>query len=435
MIDINKLRVDKGGNPEIYRKSEIARGRDGSLVNAVIELDKTWVKAEFQVSELRRELNQISKEIAVLRKQKHDATDFIIKSTELKGLMTAKAAEANNFLQQRNHNLSLIGNLVHESVPNFVDEKHNPVVRTFGTIQEKNFSVLPYYTIMEKLNFVEMNKSSLIVGHRAYYLLGLGARLNQALFSYAQNFLQQYNYTLVQVPMFIKKSYMQKAAELQDFEESLYIINNSNDGNEDLCLIATSEQPLCCLHADQTFQRTELPVKYCGISSCFRKEAGSHGKDMRGIFRVHQFEKIEQFVITSPSSSADMLEQMIEISEKFYQSLELPYQVISIVSGGLNNAASKKYDLEAWFPATKEFRELVSCSNCTDYQSRDLNIRYGQVDSNQGEKQFVHLLNGTLCATERTLCCILENYQDEKGIRIPKVLQPYLSNLEYIPYE
>ena len=183
----------------------------------------------------------------------------------------------------------------------------------------------------------------------------------------------------------------------------------------------------------------QLPIRYSGFSSCFRKEAGAHGKDNWGIFRVHQFEKIEQFIICKPEESWAMHEEMIKVSEEFYQSLELPYQVISIVSGALNDAAAKKYDLEAWFPGYGAFRELVSCSNCTDYQSRCLDIKCGQNTKEvmtiviQGERRFVHMLNGTLTATERTLCCILENYQTEAGVKVPTVLQPYVGT-DFIPY-
>ena len=194
------------------------------------------------------------------------------------------------------------------------------------------------------------------------------------------------------------------------------------------------------MYRGEWLEPKELPIRYAGISSCFRKEAGASGKDMWGIFRVHQFEKVEQFCITTPEDSWKMHEEMIKVSEEFYKALELPYQVISIVSGALNDAAAKKYDLEAWFPGYEAFRELVSCSNCTDYQSRSLDIRlrtHKDKDKEKGKggdkKEYVHMLNGTLCATERTLCCILENYQTPEGLNVPKVLQPFVG-VEFIPY-
>lgn len=197
-------------------------------------------------------------------------------------------------------------------------------------------------------------------------------------------------------------------------------------------LIATAEQPISCLYRNEWLESTDLPIQFAGISPCFRKEAGAHGKDTWGIFRVHQFEKVEQFVICSPEDSWQAHENMIKVSEEFMQSLGLPYRVINIVSGALNDAAAKKYDLEAWFPGYEAFRELVSCSNCLDYQSRSLNIRLRD-NTKPNEKKYVHMLNGTLCATERTLCCILENYQTETGLKVPEVLVPYVGT-DFIPY-
>jgi seryl-tRNA synthetase len=185
------------------------------------------------------------------------------------------------------------------------------------------------------------------------------------------------------------------------------------------------------MHLKEWIEPHDLPKHYAGISSCFRKEAGSHGKDVWGIFRVHQFEKVEQFVYCDPKTSWDEFEKMIATSEEYYQALELPYHVIAIVSGALNDAAAMKYDLEAWFPGYNAFRELVSCSNCTDYQSRALETRYAL--KNTDEKLYVHMLNGTMCATERTMCCIMENYQTPEGLRIPKVLQEYIGT-DFIKY-
>lgn len=210
---------------------------------------------------------------------------------------------------------------------------------------------------------------------------------------------------------------------------------------EDKYLIATSEQPLCAMHRNTWQDPKDLPKKFVGISTCFRKEVGSHGRDTLGIFRVHQFEKIEQFCVTGPDEdkSWEMLEGMISASEEFYKSLGIPYRTVAIVSGALNDAAAKKYDLEAYFPGSGAFRELVSCSNCTDYQARAVECRFGatagqkkQVGSNV--KQYVHMLNSTLTATERTLCCLVENYQTEEGMIVPEVLQPFMGGKKFIPF-
>lgn len=219
-------------------------------------------------------------------------------------------------------------------------------------------------------------------------------------------------------------------------------------------LIATSEQPISAFHSDEWFESpdTQLPLKYAGYSTCFRKEAGSAGRDMWGIFRVHQFEKVEQFVITDPEKSWEMFDQMIAISEEFYQSLGLRYRVVGIVSGALNLAASQKNDLEAYFPFQKAYKELVSCSNCTDYrkcrskaklfihrskgaiESRRLEIRCGLKAKDQTRKRYVHMLNGTLVATERTLCCLVENYQTAEGMVVPEVLRPYMQGREFLGF-
>ena len=233
----------------------------------------------------------------------------------------------------------------------------------------------------------------------------------------------------------MKREIMGETAELADFDDMLYKVEGSGENGEgDYYLIATAEQPISTMYRGEWLERSQLPLKYGGISPCFRKEAGAHGKDTWGIFRIHQFEKVEQFVICAPEDSWKYHEEMIKVSEEFFESLGLPYRVINIVSGALNNAAAKKYDLEAWFPGYGTYRELVSCSNCTDYQSRSAEIRLRTDKKVEGDKKvYVHMLNGTLCATERALCCILENYQTEKGLNVPEVLRPFVG-VDFIPY-
>jgi len=229
---------------------------------------------------------------------------------------------------------------------------------------------------------------------------------------------------------------MAECAQLSQFDDELYKVTGEGD---DKYLIATSEQTLCAMHRQAWFEKTDLPKRYVGYSTCFRKEVGSHGRDTLGIFRIHQFEKIEQFVVCSPegNESWEMMEEMLANAEAFYQGLDLPYHVVNIVSGELNNAAAKKYDLEAWFPASKTHRELVSCSNCTDYQARRLDVRLRVPKGpggDQGGNRCVHMLNSTLTATERTMCCVLENYQTPDGVRVPEVLKPFMAGVEFIPF-
>lgn len=249
--------------------------------------------------------------------------------------------------------------------------------------------------------------------------------------------LAQEGYTPMYVPFFMTKEIMSEVAQLEQFDEELYKV--SGDG-EDKYLIATSEQPMAALHRNEWLER-QLPMKYAGISTCFRKEAGSHGRDTLGIFRVHQFEKVEQFTYCSPKEdhSWQEFDNMIAMSEKFYQSLGIAYEVVNIVSGELNNAAAMKYDLEGWFPGGKAYRELVSCSNCTDYQARRLNIRYGtakakDAGAKQEDKEFVHMLNSTMCALTRAICIVLETYQTPEGVKIPEVLVPYMGGLDFMKF-
>jgi len=242
-------------------------------------------------------------------------------------------------------------------------------------------------------------------------------------------------YTPLQTPFFMRREAMAMCAQLSDFHEALYKVSESDDAaEEDLkYLIATSEQPIACYHSNEKLDKKEMPIKYVGYSTCFRKEAGKHGKDTLGVFRTHQFEKIEQFVITSPegNESWEEMKRMLDNSANFYEALEIPYRVVNIVSGELNDAAAKKYDLEAWFPGGQAFRELVSCSNCTDYQSRRLGVRYGQ----DNKAPFCHMLNSTLSATERTMCCLVENYQTDEGIVLPEPIRPFMGGRSLIPFK
>mmetsp|Transcript_54691 Transcript_54691/g.108027 ORF Transcript_54691/g.108027 Transcript_54691/m.108027 type:complete len:430 (-) Transcript_54691:104-1393(-) len=233
----------------------------------------------------------------------------------------------------------------------------------------------------------------------------------------------------------MKKEMMAGVAQLEQFDEELYKVSGGPDG-EDKYLIATSEQPICGFHANEWMEEKSLPIRYSGVSTCFRKEAGKHGKDTWGIFRVHQFEKVEQFAIVEGDleTSNRMQEEMIATAEEFYQSLGFPYHVINIVSGALNNAAIRKYDLECWFPGYNAYRELVSCSNCTDYQSRAMEIRCGVKKLGDREKKYVHMLNATLCATGRAICCLLETYQEADGVRIPEVLVPFMGGITFLPF-
>jgi len=344
--------------------------------------------------------------------------------------------------KQRDHLLTTIGNLLHPSVPINNNEDFNEVVRTSGDCESrKKYS---HVDLIVMIDGVDGDRGSVTAGGRGYYLKGPAVFLQQALINLALQTLGDKDYTPLYTPFFMRKEVMQEVAQLSQFDEELYkVIGKSSEDASDASvdekyLIATSEQPIAAFHRDEWMPTDQLPLRYAGLSTCFRQEVGSHGRDTRGIFRVHQFEKIEQFCITSPHDDASWqeFERMLSNAEDFNKMLGLPYRVVNIVSGELNNAAAKKCDLEAWFPGQGTFRELVSCSNCTDYQSRRLKIRFGMTKKMNEATEFVHMLNATMCATTRTICCILENYQEAEGIRVPEVLKRLMPEQfkEFIPF-
>lgn len=444
---------------EQIKQSEIARGKDLQNVIDVVEKDAKWRSLIDELQKHQARSNVIQKEISSLHRHKHlpsaddslqnsdddgDKLQCLIRErTDVKTMIQQVKELAEVTLNNRDMLLDSIGNLVHPTVPISNNESDNVVERIH--LFEGSDLVKKYHhsEVMEKLDIVALKEGSKVAGHRGYFLKNAGVILNQALIQYSLDFLMKRGYDLLQTPFLMKNSLMQKTAQLSEFSEILYQITDDSTSYKDekeqddakKCLIATSEQPISAFHADEWIDTARLPLRYAGYSTCFRKEAGSYGKDLRGIFRVHQFEKIEQFCITTPDKSWDMHLQMLKISCDFIESLGLSYRVVNIVSGELNNAAAKKYDVEAWFPNTQDYRELVSCSNCTDYQSRKLLVRCGFKKQNE-KTTFVHMLNSTMCATERTLCCILENYQNDDGVVIPPVLRPYvLGGLDFLEWK
>ena len=432
------FRKEKGGDPELVRQSELKRCRDGRIVDEVIELDEEWRKRRHELNLLKRELGDLSKAInqRIKDSEGQDSCEEEKKqATEVNERIAEKQQEETRVEKALQAKLNEVGNIVHSSVIQDTDEDNNEIVRTWGDIREIEINETPghmnHHHLMKILNMYDPERGAKIAGHRGYFLKGFGVLMNQALINYGINFMINKGYEVVQPPFFIKKEMMEKTCELADFQDNLYQVEN-----DEYCLIATSENPISVMHCDEWLKKADLPMKYCGYSSCFRKEAGSSGKDVWGIFRVHQFEKIEQFVICEPEKSWEAHEEMIKCTEEFWQTLGIPYRVVSIVGGSLNNAAAKKYDLEGWFPGYGTYRELVSCSNCTDYQSRGANTKYGTKKKGESsDKNLVHMLNSTLCATGRGICVILENYQTDEGVKIPEVLQPYLGGRDFIPYD
>ncbi|RDW70226.1 seryl-tRNA synthetase [Coleophoma crateriformis] len=436
MLDVFEFIADKGGNPAKIKESQRKRSAPEEAVDEVIALYEDHRKTNYAATQLNTKINETQKQIGMKKKAKENADDLLKQKGDLekeKKSMLDSALEKEKLLKAK---IGSIGNLVHESVPVSDNEDNNELIRTWapeGVTVEKR-DCLSHHEVLTRLDGYDPERGVKVVGHRGYFLKQWGVFLNQAMINYGLEFLSSKGYTPLQTPQFMLKEYMAKTAQLEQFDEELYKVQDGDPQN-DKYLIATSEQPISAFHADEWMQPKELPIKYAGFSTCYRREAGSHGRDAWGIFRVHQFEKVEQFVLTDPEKSWEAFDEMIGYSEEFYKSLGVPYRVVAIVSGALNNAAAKKYDLEAWFPFQGEYKELVSCSNCTDYQSRALEIRFGIKQQTEIRKKYVHALNSTLCATERALCCLLENFQTEDGFKVPEPLRKYIPGApEFLPF-
>jgi seryl-tRNA synthetase len=437
-IDINLLRVERGGDPEKVRESQRRRFANEELVDEVLALDEQWRTMNFDLTGLKKRRNELNKEIGSYRKRKEvEPEELMTEKKEVEERIGTLEVEVVEIKAELDSKVSQIGNLVDDSVVVSQDEeKDNEVVSTWGE-PVTGPEYLSHHVLLEAIGGYEPQRGANVAGHRGYFLRDAGVLLNQALINYGIAFLRQRQYSILQPPFFMRQEIMGGVAQLEQYDEELYKVTG---GPDDCYLIATSEQPICAFHMNELFDNPAemLPLRYGGISTCFRKEAGSYGKDTWGTFRVHQFEKVEQFVICDGNieDSSALHEEMRDTAEAFYQSLGIPYHVVNIVSGELNNAAIKKYDLEGWFPCQQSFRELVSASNCTDYQSRAMNIQCGGGEN----KKFVHMLNATLCATSRTMSCILENYQefgaDGKaiGVRIPEVLVPFMGGITFLDF-
>ncbi len=419
MLDIKLFRE----NPDLIRRSEKKRFRGIENVEKVIEYDTKWRDGLKKLNELRATRNKLSKSFNEARKRGKDELEILqIKAKEVSREIVLLEPQISKFIEKRDQYRYKVGNIVDEDVPISETEEDNLLISEEGIIPSFNFEPSNHVDLIEGVDGAEFKSASEISGSRFYYLKADMVYLNMALLKFAMDILSEKGFTPFQTPFFIKHDVIKETAELADFEETLYKVEG-----EDLYLIATSEQTLAALHRGDIIDERTLPRKYCGISSCFRREAGSHGRDTLGIFRVHQFEKIEQFVFCSKEDSKNIHQELLENAEIIYKKLKIPYRIVSIVSSELNDNASKKYDLEGWFPGSNTYRELVSCTNCTDYQARKLNARCG-IQGDSDSLKMCHTLNSTAVATERTICCILENYQQEDGtIRIPEALVPYMN--------
>tara|TARA_Y100000310_G_scaffold213611_1_gene214558 strand:+ start:3142 stop:4410 length:1269 start_codon:yes stop_codon:yes gene_type:complete len=420
MIDIKLIRE----NPKLVKDSEKKRGEDPKIVDKIKDLDEQWRKEKYKVDKLRADRNKISEEINKAQKIKQDIKSLIKKAKIIPKKIKASEERIDKLLLEIKENMLKLSNILAKEVPKGKDETNNKELRKSGRIPKFSFNPKGHVDLVEDLGVVDSERGAKVAGARFYYLKDKLVILNHALQRFALDFLMKKGYVPVQTPYMLNRNAIGGAVSLADFEEAIYKIED-----EDLYLIGTSEHALAALHQDELLD-VEKPIKYAGLSSCFRKEAGSHGKDTKGIFRVHRFEKIEQFVFCKPEEEDKIFNEIINNQEEIFKLLEIPYHIVFLCTGDTGGSMSKTYDLEGWFPAQKKYRELGSTSSATTYQSRKLNTKY----QTKGKREFVYTINGTAMTVQRTMTCLIENNQQKDGsIKIPKALWKYTGFKEIKP--
>ena len=411
--------------PEVIKDMLKARSVEFDL-EGLINSDQKRREFITKTDELRKKKNQVALNISEKKKKGEDISSILVEMKSVSEQLSKLEVEQNNIEKKYLKLATSIPNLIHESVPIGEDDESNKEIKKWGNIPEFDFKIKDHIDISEDLDLVDLERAAKVAGARFYYLKNDLVRLNQALINFGLDFLREKGYSVVQPPYMINRESMEGAVIAEDFEEVIYKIDN-----QDLYMIGTSEHAMAAMHSKEIIEGKDIPKKYAGISPCFRKEAGAHGRDQKGIFRVHQFDKIEQFVFSKPEDSWKEHEKLLSIAEEFYQKLEIPYRVMLLSTGDTGNISAKTYDIEAWMAGQNAYREIVSCSNCLEYQARRLKIRFR--DKTNEDTQYVHTLNSTLIATTRVLVAIMENFQTKDGhIRIPEVLQGYMGNQKEI---
>lgn len=411
--------------PDLIRSMLRRRHIDFPL-ETLLQQDSERRKLITQVQHLKHTRNLLSKQISELKKKSID-TSAKIQEMKTISRQVEETDSRIKYLEASIDDLMMrLPNIPDESVPEGKDENDNVEVRRWDEPTLFNYTALDHIDLGLKLGLIDIERAAKVAGARFYFLRGDLVTLNYALIQFALDFLKKKGFSLVQPPYMLKKEAIAGAVIFSDFEDMLYKV----DG-EDLYLVGTAEHAIAAMHMGEVIDSTLLPLRYAGVSPCFRKEAGAHGRDTKGIFRVHQFEKVEQFVFSEPADSPKEHEEMIQNAEEFFRLLKIPYRVVILCTGEMGKVAAKTYDLEVWLPGQGKYREAVSCSNCTDYQGRALNIK--SRDRPHEEARLIHTLNSTLVATERTLVAIMENYQQKNGaIIVPEVLQPYMGGTNVI---
>ena len=435
-------------DPEILRKSQQRRGLDAAVVDEAVNLDAAWRKTRTELAEYQRQRNQVAKEIGKI-KDKAKRDELIKKSKQLSRKVSAGETQLADLEKQRMDRLRSIANIVHESVPDGMEETDAKPVKYIGKPRvwkghvdqfvkaaeglKVEYEVIDkqpksHYDISEKSGLIDTVRAAKVAGSRFYYLIDDIVWLDLGLALYALDNITKHGFTPIIPPNMLNYAAYSGVTDITAFEDSLYKLED-----QDLYLIATSEHPIAAQYLNDVLEINELPLRFAGYSPCYRKEAGAHGKDTKGIFRVHQFSKVEMFVFCLPEESWNWIEKMIAIEEEIWTPLGIPFRIVILPSGDFSRVAAKTYDLELWMPSQGRYREFVSCSNCTDYQAYRLDTRYAEKRGHP-TKGFVHTLNSTVIATTRSITAILENNLQEDGrILIPKPLQAYLKPIESAP--
>ncbi len=425
VLDIKFVRE----NPDQVKENLRKRGTAEKVqdVDRLLQVDAKWRQLLAEADQLRRKRNEITQAIAEARKKRHDTSALMKQAEAIPGQIKEAEVKVEDYKQQEENILLDLPNMIHESVPFGKDENDNVEIRRWGEVPKPGFKPLDHIDIGLKQGLIDIERAGKVAGARFYYLRGDLVRLNYALIQYGLDFIMKKGFGLYQPPYMLRRDIIAGAVALSDFEDVIYKIEG-----EDLYLIPTAEHALLGLHNDDIVEADKLPLRYSGISPCFRKEAGAHGRDTKGIFRVHQFEKVEMFIFSLPEDSWNHHEELLRNLDEFWQSLKIPYRIVNTCTGDLGTVAAKKYDLEAWLPGQGKYREMASCSNCTSYQAVRSKIRYREKPSSP--TRTLHTLNSTLIATERAIVAILENYQNEdRTVRVPTVLQDYMKGQAVIP--
>ncbi|MDD1684987.1 MAG: serine--tRNA ligase [Methanoregula sp.] len=425
MLDIRFIRA----HPETV-KADLHKRNDPEKIAWVDDLLKKDARSrelKVQTDQLRQRRNTIARDINAAKKAGQDAKDLMTEAAALPQKIRACDAEQEEIRDRIHHYLMRLPNILHESVPVGKDDSENVEVKRAGTPKTFDFEVVNHGQLALDNNWADFERAAKIAGAGFYYLKGSLVLLDLALQRFALDLLERKGYTPVIPPYMMNRSSYEGVTDLGDFENVMYKI----DG-DDAYLIATSEHPIGAMYRDEIFEEKDLPLRLAGISPCFRREIGAHGIDTKGLFRVHQFTKVEQFVFCRPEDSWPIHEELLANAEEIFASLDLPYRVVSICTGDIGTVAAKKYDIEVWMPRENAYKEVVSCSNCTSYQAVRLNIRVRDKRDFES-KQHIHTLNSTAVATSRVIRAILENNQHKNGtVEVPGVLRPYMNGRDFL---